>query len=46
MASIEMGSVFVLGSLRKKDATIGCRVPMPSTHPLHGHRRQYLQLDG
>jgi hypothetical protein len=35
-----------LGRLWKKDTSMGDRISMSGTHPVHGYRSQHLQLDG
>ena len=40
------GQHIVLGRLWKKDTSIGDRIFVSATHPVHGYRSQHLQLDG
>jgi hypothetical protein len=35
-----------LDRLWKKDTSIGDRISVSGTHPVHGYRSQHLQLDG
>ena len=40
------GHPIVLGHLWKKDTSIGDRISVSGTHPVHSYRSQHLHLDG